>query len=408
MNLSAVLSLLAWVLLLLSPTQTKLAGLLWVILCLWGYALAFRHPQQYPTPTRQAALRWFAAANITLVSWLSMSFYWNEPCCKPSAEVSAGLRLWLGALAAFLWAKHWRPMPKWQNRINHGLAWACISSLVIAIVMTRGELPSYPIPWSAAVAMMISLLLPQALDATEDAQQRRWWLICCALGLAAVLLSQSRGTYLVIGWMIYLVVTSPHSMHVRVQPIKIAAGCAWVAIAMGLTSAMPSDPLRIREGWNDWNASRHSESQNTSLGALLVLYELAVNTIAASPWVGIGSHERLNRIHTLGQNLPPEEATKLSHAREQGHVHNGYLHHAMDGGIVSLIGFLASIGGLIYAARAWRHSNPMAQRQMLGLAFVHATTSLSNVNLAHNYYVVMLSMCVMLVIIQASADDTHH
>jgi hypothetical protein len=50
----------------------------------------------------------------------------------------------------------------------------------------------------------------------------------------------------------------------------------------------------------------------------------------------------------------------------------------------------------------------VAQRQMLGLAFVHASTSLSNVNLAHNYYVVMLSVCVMLVVIQASAEGTRH
>ena len=408
MNLPGLLSLLAWVLLVVSPTQTKLAGLLWVILCLWGFALAFRHPPQNPTPTRQAALRWLAAASIMLASWLSMSLYWRDPCCKPSAEVSAGLRLWLGALAAYFWAKHWQPIPKWQSRINHGLAWACIASLLIAIVMDRGDLPSYPIPWSAAVAMVLTLLLPQALDASQNAPQRQWWFVCCACGLAAVLLSQSRGVYLVIGWLIYLVVTSSHSVHVRVQPIKIAAGCALVAMAMGLTSALPSDPLRIREGWNDWITARHAESQNTSLGARLALYELAVNTIAESPWVGVGSHERLSRIHTLGQNLPPEEASKLSHAREQGHVHNAYLHHAMDGGIVSLIGFLASIGGLIYAAMAWRHNNPVAQRQMMGLAFVHASTSLSNVNLAHNYYVVMLSLCVMLVVIQARAEGSRH
>lgn len=405
MSLAGGLPMLAWVLLVLSPTQTKLAGLLWLILCLWAFAMAIRHPQQAPAPTRQAAWRWLGACSVTLGSWLAMSVYWHEPCCKPSAELNSGLRLWLGALAACFWASHWQPIREWRSRINHGLAWACVSSLVIAIVMDRAELPSYPIPWSAAVAMVLTLLLPQALDANVNARERRWWLACCASGLAAVLLSQSRGAYLVVGWLIYLGVTLSPRLHARLQPLKIAVGCALVAMAMGLTSMLPTDPLRIREGWNDWISARHAESQNTSLGARLALYELALKTITESPWVGVGSQERLNRIHTLGQDLPPEEARKLTHAREQGHVHNAYLHHAMDGGVIGLVGFLASIGGLVYAARVWRHRHPTAQKQMLGIAFVHASTSLSNVNLAHNYYAVMLSMCVMLVVIQARAQD---
>jgi hypothetical protein len=34
--------------------------------------------------------------------------------------------------------------------------------------------------------------------------------------------------------------------------------------------------------------------------------------------------------------------------------------------------------------------------QLQGLAFVHGLTALSNVNHAHNYYVVMLSLSVLL------------
>lgn len=404
MTLTGVLPMLAWILLVLSPTQTKLAGLLWVILCFWAVALALRHPPQASTPTRLAALRWLAACCITLGTWFVMSVYWNEPCCTLSADVGSGLRLWLGALAAYLWARHWAPLPEWKNRINHGLALACISSLLIAIVMDRGNLPSYPIPWSAAVAMVLCLLLPQALDAPHGAWQRRGWLLCCGLGLAAVFLSQSRGSYLAIGWLIYVWGSSSQSWNTRITPVRIAAGCALVTIVMALTSALPSDPLRIREGWNDWNASRHEESMNTSLGARLALYELALKTIGESPWVGVGARERLHRIHTLGQDLPPQEARKLAHAREQGHVHNAYLHSAMDGGMISLAGFLMSIGGLLYAAQAWKKTNPLARRQMLGVAFVHASASLSNVNLAHNYYAVMLSLCVTLIVIQSQSQ----
>lgn len=405
MSLAGALPMLAWGLLVLSPTQTKLSGLLWLILCLWAFTLAFRFPPAAPTPSRQVALGWLLACSITLGAWFIMSVYWQEPCCKPSAELNSGLRLWLGAMAAYLWVRHWHPIPAWRPLINHGLALACISSLVIALVMDRGELPSHPIPWSAAVAMVLTLLLPQALDARANALQRSWWLLCCACGLAAVLLSQSRGTYLVMGWLVYVLVSSSPRMLGRVSAFKAVAACTLVAIAMGLTSMLPSDPLRIREGWNDLTAAQRDESQNTSLGARLALYELALDTVRESPWVGVGAQERLHRIHTLGQALPPQEASKLAHARELGHVHNAYLHHMMDAGIVGLIGFLASIVGLVLAARVWRPHNPVAHRQLLGVAFTHASTALSNVNLAHNYYALMLSVCVMLVLIQARAQE---
>jgi O-antigen ligase len=393
----------AWLLLAMSTIHTKMGGLLWVILCLWAFWLALRKPAQARTPSRGAALRWLAACSITLTCWLLMSIYWKEPCCTPSPELNAGLRLWLGAIAAFLWTQYWQAQPEWHRRITQGLAMACIASLVMVVVLDRGRLPSHPIPWSAAVAMVLVLLLPQALG-TKNTPQRQWRLFCCGLGLAAVLLSQSRGSYLVLGWMVYVWVASSTPTHRRVKLMQITIASAAVAAAIGLTSALPSDPLRIREGWHDWNSARQTENHNSSLGARLALYELAIETIAESPWVGVGASERLRRIHSLGQNLPEPASSQLAHARTQGHVHNGYLHSAMDGGIIGLVGFLVLIGGLLYAAKALWHSHAIARQQMLGLAFVHATTSLSNVNLAHNYYAVMLSLCTMLVIIQASAQ----
>ena len=59
---------------------------------------------------------------------------------------------------------------------------------------------------------------------------------------------------------------------------------------------------------------------------------------------------------------------------------------------------------LRYAVR-WTHEEHTDSGLCEGLAVVHATTALSNVNLAHNYYAVMLSLCAMLVIIQARAQD---
>jgi hypothetical protein len=84
-----------------------------------------------------------------------------------------------------------------------------------------------------------------------------------------------------------------------------------------------------------------------------------------------------------------------------GHVHNAYLHHLLDGGVLSLLGFLLSVAGLVHAGITVRKQYPVTALQLWGIAFVHATTNLSNVNLAHNYYALMLSVSLFLVFLSA-------
>jgi hypothetical protein len=45
----------------------------------------------------------------------------------------------------------------------------------------------------------------------------------------------------------------------------------------------------------------------------------------------------------------------------------------------------------------------VASRQVQGVLFIHATASLTNVNLAHNYYAIMLSLSVALILLGAGA-----
>ena len=78
----------------------------------------------------------------------------------------------------------------------------------------------------------------------------------------------------------------------------------------------------------------------------------------------------------------------------------------MDGGLPGLAGFLLTILGLLLAARAIQRSHALASQQLQGLAFVHTLTSISNVNHAHNYYVVMLSLSVLVVFVLARSQPT--
>jgi len=399
---------LGWVLLLLlvlSPTHTKLAGLLWLLACLSALVWVWRSPVLAKDAVELGTRRWLWACTGMLALWQAMALYWQEPCCAYSSDIHSGLRLWLAALATLGLVRHWQVPTVWRERLYHALALACLASLWLVLVRGRFELPSYPIPWSASVALLLVLLFPAALRAEPGSLERRGWLIACGAGVGAVLLSQSRGAYVILVWMVFLWarmahrhLRKRHSLRALVLGLSVLAGVA-------LSGLMPSDPLRMREGWNDLSASLRLEDFNNSLGGRLALYQLAADTVRESPWTGVGARERLHRIRTLGLDLPEPEHSQLAHARTLGHVHNAYLHHAMDGGVISLLGFLLSIAGLMLAAQALRQQHPLAALQLQGVAFVHGMTSLSNVNHAHNYYAMMLSLSVLLAFVLARSES---
>lgn len=400
-----------WLLLLLgllalSPLHTKIAGLLWVLSGLTAawWSWRYRHEPKVADAVSRAAWQWWLSCSVTLVLWQAMAWYWQEPCCDHSSDLNAALRWWLGALAAYGLVRHWRGQARSQGPLHHALALAGLCSLLVVLTHDRHELPSYPIPWSAGVAMLTVLLFPQALKAPPGSWQRRAWLAGCLAAVLAVLLSQSRGTYVLLAWMVYhwaRHLTAGAHWRQALRPL-LAAGLLFTGIvASGL---LPSDPLRMREGWNDIAASWREANYNTSLGGRFALYQLAADTVVESPWTGVGARERLQRIAQLGLDEPEPQRSLLSHARQQGHVHNAYLHNAMDGGLPGLAGFLMTIFGLMIAARTLQATHPVGSQQLQGLAFVHALASISNVNHAHNYYAVMLALCVMTVFVLARSQ----
>ena len=55
---------------------------------------------------------------------------------------------------------------------------------------------------------------------------------------------------------------------------------------------------------------------------------------------------------------------------------------------------MSFLGGLFYMVMRLRKDQPMAALGMSGILFMHSTSSLTNVNFAHNYYPTMLSVAV--------------
>ena len=395
----------------LSTLNTKVAGLAWLALCLLAVCTPLPARDVGTPGLRASALAWLTGCIVALALWAALSLIWHEPCCSLGGDLSSGLRLLMTAAATYILARAVGtstladgPTQRW---LTVAVALACGLAPVLAAVQQRMFLPSHPIPWAVSVSFLVCLLLPLALDTTETRARRRLWALGSLLGIAAVLLSQSRGAYAVLAWALLLGLRAWRTRHgaapSRAAGRRVAIVALLAALALTAATLAPGDPLRLRKAWHEVTTASEQGNFNSSMGARVYLYQLAWNGFRESPWIGLGAAERLHRIKAAGLDMPAPQREALHHVRELGHAHNQYLHNAMEGGIIGLAALLALQAGLWIAAWLLRRRDAVAGTQLWGLGWMHAIAGLSNVNLAHNYYAVMLGLSVGLVFLLASA-----
>lgn len=385
----------------LSPAHTKIAGAVWLFICMAGIVAFFRLPRATGTePLGTASRAWgvacAACAALATVVWL----YWP---IRPDT-LHAEFRLLLCAVATHQLVVRAPRAHAWRTFTLPATALACVIGLVTVIATPhRVLLPSNAIPWAVSMAFLLCVLLPPVLGGDFPPVQRKWYFLAIAAGLAAILLSQSRGALGILLWATWLAAAKWKKSHAKINLGK-AAAVSLVGFSLLASSALlPSDPLRLRAGWNEVVMAKNGGNYDSSMGARVYLWTLAWQSIQESPWIGIGGSERLKRIKIAGSELPVAERERFKAVRNVGHVHNQYLHSAMDGGLVGLASVLAVLAGLGAAAYGLRRTDPVASRQVQGVLFIHATASLTNVNLAHNYYAIMLSLSMALILLGAGA-----
>jgi len=396
---------LALLLLAFASLNSKIAGVLWALGFVTGAVLVWRRrPWPPPDVIDRAALLGLMCVTYALVCWLALALMRGELFPPLSAEPNSGVRLVLGALAG-LWLVRvaFRKPARLDQGIASVVALAVLMAAILSLLTPRDRLPSNAIAWASSMGFLACVLIGVAIDRKAVAWQRRLAGAGCLAALIAIGGSQVRGAYPVALWLLGVVVWDAYRNHSR--PLRgiafgVLGACALVG-CLAVSWMHPADPLRMREISTGLERMRTEADFNSSTGSRLYLFHLGWETFAESPWIGVGAQERLRRIHNAGLDDTPQRAQATAMVRELGHVQNAYLHHAMDGGLLALSGFMATLVGLIWAGRVMAAASPSAALQFYGLAFVHATTNLTNVNLAHNYYALMYTISVALVLVQA-------
>jgi O-antigen ligase len=395
-----------------APIHSKVLGAAWITFCVYGIYLSFnthRFQQHIDLISSSMTFFWLKICATALTLAAISALIWHGDV----GTLNAPLRMLLAAVAAYGLAHHHSLSPRTCRNISDAIALACVVALIWVAWLfmhdaQRVSLASNAIAWAVVISFYVCLLLPLALSAQESVGRRRIWLCCAGCGIVAILLSQSRGAFLIIPWSCLLVAWFWHKKNTTADGSRrtLRRLLLIVSIVLAASWLAPGDLLRIRQAAHDIQQVRSTENFNSSVGARLYLWQMAIDGIQQSPWIGIGSVERLRRIKQAGTGGTDDQIAKLEAVRSLGHVHNEYLHAALDGGLLGLASFLSTLLGMAILIRRLARSAPFAAWQLGGVLCMHMSASLTNVNFAHNYYATALALAVLLPLFVAQRHMT--
>lgn len=114
---------------------------------------------------------------------------------------------------------------------------------------------------------------------------------------------------------------------------------------------------------------------------------------------GVGQRQRQAWVKGLGRQSGSEVIASLDH------LHSDPLNIWFEHGLLGLASYLAVALGLVWLTWRARLLGAGAVVGLGGIAFMHITAGLTNLNTIHNFYGVMLSLCVLLALWLATPES---
>lgn len=235
------------------------------------------------------------------------------------------------------------------------------------------------------------------------AWQRGLAAACALLGLAASVLSDTRGGWIMLP-VLGLMVLWWGGRHARVgwSARQIAVRAAAVVVLCAAVLALPPVQQRASQAVHEYTAWDQGNAAS-SVGLRLALWQIGLHEVRVRPWTGIGEagfRERLKEAAAKG--VVPQEIVTL------GHAHNELLDMLVKRGIVGLIALL-----LFYGVPAWlfwrmlhapdavqgnARGSPRRAAALCGLTLIVGFIGfgLTQVLFAHNNGNLMYLLCVSL------------
>ena len=388
-------------LLVLAPANSKLAGACWLALCLLGAWSFKRGSAQGATSEFDAAKGWVFACLSALALKAVTQFYWGDSWGERHAE----FRLLFGALGLLglvHYARFTSDQLKW---LGYALVLALWTGFGWMLAFGAALAPTNQIPWGASMSLLVCVVLALTFSVSSQPLPIRLFHASGVLvGVCAVLLSQARGAYGIVLWVggVVLWYYLRGGIKWRAMVSRVLVGLVAVALLVQLFPQLLSIPAhRIQLAVNEISSMDSSKeaSTNTSVGARIYLWTRAIEEFPDHLVMGVGREARMASIQRWGAEGNSTTVQSL------GHLHNNYLAALFEQGLFGIGSFLSFLAGLLYMVVRLRKDQPVAALGLAGILFMHSSSSLTNVNFAHNYYPTMLSVAVSVCLLLLTKDS---
>ena len=358
----------------------------------------------------EAARIWVLACLAAAAIRFIPHAFWHDEWDRRHADI----RLILGALATVAlvkWPPFYRLMGSQKLVLGYSLALACIVGVCVTALHGR-ETPVHAIAWAVSLSFLVCLLAPKLLDTSVPSVHRKFWLLGVLLGAMGIVLSQSRGVYGILIWLVLAgYVAASNRTMLKFSNFRartwVLLGLLFLALIWILGTQPPwitSVSQRISEVWVEASLSQSNpgEAANTSVGSRLFLWSKALDAIEAQPWFGYGKENSIAMIKQWGLEINSEQVQKL------GHLHHEFLDAWVSHGLMGILSLLVLATGMGLVVRKLWVPHPIAAHGVLGILFMHLTAGLSNTNMVHNYYGAMLSLSISLALVLAASEEAKH
>ena len=394
----------------LSSLSTRAAGLAWLLVLVAGIAAwlarepqspaAASAPGHLPAPALKAAQWWLLACLAAFVLMAIPTAHWGEPWPERHPQ----WRLLLGALGIWLLSRHGRFCALSWPALASGGAVALMSAWGLVVFSGADAAPTNRIPWMAGLSLLSCALLVLSYQLKNAPRGlRRWWWLASALTLSTVLLSGVRGSWgLLLVWPLAwrgLQRLDQGLWNWTPRRVVLLLLGLLLLTALGDQAIPDKDRLSTRLALIAQEAGIDKASPglqaNSSVGIRLVIYQAGLSQVTSQPsWLGLGQAEHKRFLRATVQAVAPEMVDVI------GHYHNDWLNPWAEFGLFGLMGYLSLLVGMALVAWDTRREDALALKVgALSVLAMHLSTGMSNANFAHNYYPVLLSLAMGLMLI---------
>lgn len=401
---------------LLATATGHAAGLIWLWLFLAGLACYVWHFHQSNSIEPTAALGvklagvWLVCCVLAAVLIFIPTAYWGGPWPERHPQ----WRLLIAALGVYWITCYARLTGHEWIRL---LFWALMGislSLVIALagVVVQGSstfAPTNRIPWMAGVSVLVCAAMAAAFELRSLHQNVRKVVVLCALlTVLTVMFSGVRGSWSLIIVLPIMLLALNHFL--RNEPGDNYIWFLWViplgALALSAGSLATENPWpRLLLAINEVYAAIFTQQEtatgfNSSVGIRLGMYWMGLENALSAGWIGHGQDTHKAMFSEMFQRLGTPEFIELL-----SHYHSDILNPWVEFGVMGLMSYFCYSLGLIYMAVKLWCTHKASSIGVFAVLAMHLSTGLTNANFAHNYYPLMLSLSVALIVFSVRASE---